>query len=95
MLATHQVVDLCSTCLDHPLCMSDHRRPIWFCEQYTDFIPTPKKNSNIISGKSRKSVGRMEMSNSKFKGLCINCDHRTFCQLAKKEGGVWHCEEYQ
>ncbi len=95
MLATEQVIDLCSTCIDHPVCKSDYRRPIWFCEQYTDFIPATKKNQNVMPAKTRKSVKIVEMSDSKFKGLCINCDHRELCPLAKKEGGVWHCEEYQ
>ena len=30
-----------------------------------------------------------------YKGLCINCENREICRLAKSEGGVWHCEEYR
>ncbi len=32
---------------------------------------------------------------ARFKGLCMNCDHRFECMLPRPEGGVWHCEEYR
>jgi len=30
-----------------------------------------------------------------YKGLCVNCENRETCRLAKSEGGIWHCEEYR
>lgn len=32
---------------------------------------------------------------SQYKGLCSNCDKRNSCVYVDKEGGVWHCNEYQ
>ena len=29
------------------------------------------------------------------KGLCVNCLHKDICQLSKRKGGIWHCEEYE
>jgi len=28
-------------------------------------------------------------------GLCLNCACRNDCTLGRREGGVWHCEEYR
>ena len=32
---------------------------------------------------------------SEAKGLCVNCLHNDTCQLSNREGGIWHCEEYE
>lgn len=95
MLMIEEFLDLCSTCSDYPQCSSDARRPVLFCEQYDDFVPAPERNINPKPIPEVKSAPYSEPEEFQFKGLCINCDHRGTCPFARREGGVWHCEEYQ
>jgi len=95
MLATEEYVDLCMTCNDQNLCISDSRRPVMFCEQFDDFTQMPEKAIEPKPETHSKKVDDDDTDDYKFLGLCINCDHRKICPLAKSEGGVWHCEEYQ
>lgn len=30
-----------------------------------------------------------------YEGLCATCAKRTACEVPAREGGVWHCEEYE
>ncbi len=92
--------DICTTCNNAKICLSHGNkiRPVWFCEQFDDFVPinkdkTLEANSPILKSdiKSIKSA-----KNSKeFKGLCVNCECRFECKLGKPNGGIWHCEEYR
>jgi hypothetical protein len=36
-----------------------------------------------------------EIDEHAYKGLCMNCDHRTTCGDRKTSAGVWHCENYE
>lgn len=92
--------DICTTCNNAEICLAQGNkiRPVWFCEQFDDFVPMDKsKNleakrpipkSDIKSSKSAKN-------SREFKGLCVNCECRFDCKLCKPNGGVWHCEEYR
>jgi hypothetical protein len=31
---------------------------------------------------------------TRYRGLCLNCENRETCIYAGTEGGVWHCEMY-
>lgn len=95
MLATEEYVDLCTTCNDHTICITDSRRPVLFCEQFDDFTPEPEKALKPVPETRSSKAETDEPEDNKLLGLCINCDFRKTCPLAKKEGGVWHCEEYQ
>lgn len=96
MLATEEKLDLCSTCNDTILCIPNSRRPVLFCEQFDNFVPISGNNKEAKKTKiSAKFITIDESEDFKFLGLCINCDFRVECPLAKKEGGVWHCEEYR
>ncbi len=95
MLATETYTDLCITCNDQDLCISDSRRPVMFCEQFDDY--TPESEKSFIT-EPKTDSGRIDNAGSEdyqYLGLCMNCDHRASCPLAKSEGGVWHCEEYR
>lgn len=95
MLVENAKLDLCSTCIDITHCVPNSRRPVFFCEQFNDFVPK-KKNKINPAPKVTTIIDEMKTSsNFKFLGLCINCDFREECPHAKKEGGVWHCEEYR
>jgi hypothetical protein len=90
--------DICSTCNYGELCVSKKTRqgPVWFCEEFEDHVTVEEENGvdtefQIIP--PWKEPGSNEGS-IRFKGLCINCENRVTCANSKKEGGVWHCEEY-
>ena len=95
MLATEEIVDLCTTCNDTNLCKPNSRRPVLFCEEFDDYQPLPEKESISETDSKTKTVINSEIEEYKFLGLCINCDFRESCPLAKTEGGIWHCEEYK
>lgn len=85
--------DLCTTCNNAPECISRKNiiRPVYFCENYDDFIPQKTVEIEVEATPERVS----EDAIYEFKGLCVNCDHRNTCAFPKPEGGVWHCEEYE
>ncbi|GAH40332.1 unnamed protein product [marine sediment metagenome] len=40
-------------------------------------------------------MGKSSDNEKKFKGLCVNCDHRETCTFTKPEGGVLYCNEHE
>jgi len=40
-------------------------------------------------------MGKASDNGKKFKGLCMNCDHRETCTFTKPKDGVLSCEEYE
>jgi hypothetical protein len=83
--------DLCTTCNNPPECDSTRsgRRPVYFCEQFDDYTPPKPARKSTKSGNQTEGI-----PNGKYKGICINCDHRETCANSCTEGGIWHCEEY-
>lgn len=85
--------DLCSTCKNAPDCTFPKYpgKGVQNCEEFT-----------VGGGEGRQSSGKVGVSgaasgdaaDSGFKGLCGNCESRRTCVFPKREGGVWHCEEY-
>jgi hypothetical protein len=86
--------DLCITCNHYQICSTrrDRKRPIWFCEEFDNYVPIKEMKIKTDSKASFKTV-KKEMQ--QYKGLCINCENRENCKLHKPNGGIWHCEEYQ
>ncbi len=68
------------------------REPILDCEEYDglEASTTTTEQETVRDREQPKQVAAR-----KYKGLCVNCDHREICIHAMQEGGVWHCEEYQ
>ncbi len=90
---------ICTTCNDAPTCRNsrDSAHPVWNCEQFDDYTPPvidTIENTMISTAISQTKPKPEVFSTEKFKGLCINCDHRETCTNCDTEGGVWHCEEY-
>ena len=91
---------ICSTCNDAPTCKNSRNstHPVWHCEQFDNYTPQviDAFDNNMISKGGLQISSKPEAANlEKYKGLCINCDHRETCIHSHTEGGVWHCAEYQ
>ena len=84
--------DLCSTCCHERTCGSPStpERPILFCELFEVLAPAPTA-SPAAAPPERPASGQ----GVEHRGLCVNCDNRHECTMARPEGGVWYCEEYR
>ena len=58
--------------------------------RFTEFR---QKGKNQSAGERGDRIQR-DGDAQEFTGLCANCAKRLDCLLPKREGGVWHCEEY-
>ena len=96
---TKQIAGICSTCNHIDDCY--HRlhdgMVIWFCEQFDDYVPQNPQTVNRFGAsrvptmsKAPTTPGNQEV----VRGLCVNCEHRMVCVLARTPGGIWHCDEY-
>ena len=85
--------DLCSTCSHERACgsRSTPERPILFCELFEVFVAVPTAGA-AAAPPERPAGGRGAVEH---KGLCVNCENRQECTMARPEGGIWHCEEYR
>jgi hypothetical protein len=83
---------LCSTCKYADECCfpKDPNRPVFFCEEFEIEQAPVIQETHPDSSKEELSK-----TDEKFKGLCVNCEHRYECTFPKSESGVWHCEEYE
>ena len=84
--------DLCTTCNHYEICSKrgDRRRPIWFCEEFDNYVPVKELK---LGTDSKVSFEPVEKETQQFKGLCVNCENRKDCKLHRPNGGIWHCEE--
>ena len=84
--------DLCSTCSHERACgsRSTPERPILFCELFEVLAPAPTAAPVAAPPEPPASGQGVE-----HRGLCVNCDSRHECTMARPEVGVWHCEEYR
>lgn len=84
---------LCSTCKHASLCTlpRDPRIPLLYCEEFEIEVTTPRKTS---LGDVESHVADVEKSSPSM-GLCFDCENAQTCVFQKREGGVWHCEEYR
>lgn len=84
---------LCSTCNNEPDCAHKNTRgPVHQCEEFDAYQEPAGRIEHIAAPKKDNGNGK---EGRKFKGLCVNCNHRETCVNADLEGGVWHCEEYE
>ena len=85
---------LCVTCNNAPFCVFRLRnkgRVVWYCELFNDYVPVAEdkfKTKTTVESKTEKK------EETKFKGLCVNCQNRNTCTYPKPESGIWHCEDY-
>ncbi len=58
----------------------------WYCEEYSvaRADETPHASSSEVDELPDRTLG-----------LCVNCEARGTCTLAKPAGGVWFCNEYE
>lgn len=84
---------LCSTCNNTPSCsfrLIDPKRLIWYCELFDYYVQVKEQIP-----KSKAILDSIpESKNTRFKGLCMNCEICDTCTYPKPESGIWHCEEY-
>ena len=86
---------LCTTCNNEPDCVhSKSGGPVLQCEEFDSYQEPKGVIEHIPREKDGNGNGNGKDA-GKYKGLCMNCDHRETCVNANLEGGVWHCEEYQ
>jgi len=85
------VPDLCMTCNHAQNCMyrKNKPEPVVECEEFDGYAISP--GAGFVS----ESLSQEKKSDSRFKGLCVNCAKRETCTFPKAEGGVWHCEDYE
>jgi len=80
-------LDLCSTCAEAPTCINRTAgKPVYYCDDYQNHPSVEAPVPTTVSDKAEPVT---------LQGLCVNCIHRDGCTLAKTQGGVWHCEEYE
>lgn len=90
--------DLCVSCNSMSLCTRRKNlvRPVWFCEEYDDFMPPVNNKVKTAAKAKSKSAQSNKIENSdKYKGICFNCLNRKICCYANTERIIWHCEEYR
>ena len=91
--------DLCMTCNEAPTCFQRkiHGKPVWYCEQFDDYVPQKAKVSYTIDTTQSSKQSQLKVDKEKLnglKGLCCNCENRETCTYPKSNGGVWNCEDY-
>mgnify|MGYP003573204554 CR=1 FL=1 len=80
---------LCMTCNNSATCYHYARRgPALFCEMFDNYVATKAAASATLPETPP------QLTDEKYAGLCMNCDHRMECRNAKTETGIWHCENY-
>ena len=86
---------LCANCnnAEHCTYAQNARKPVMYCEMYDGYSPEPARAD--LSEVLRPDPSELRPELPMSKGLCVNCANRDTCIYAKREGGVWHCEEYR
>lgn len=90
--------DLCSTCNYGPDCVrrKHHGKPVLYCEEFDDYQPSPEKpHRGFADYDPGEKLETSKLATSRSMGLCAFCENQDICTIPKKEGGVWHCEEYR
>ena len=94
---------LCSTCKYCSGCSfrMSAKTPVWQCNEF-ETAPSPgiEITDEYIAKLTRSAEDVLSRDSnrvdedSKFVGLCKNCDNRGHCTYTRPNVGVWHCEEY-
>ncbi|MBN1394347.1 MAG: hypothetical protein JW959_04940 [Pirellulales bacterium] len=86
-------LDLCAICMYADECMyrSTAARPKIYCELFDvdtkAFAPREDGDPSLQNGGDQP----LDLAG----GLCCNCENRNVCTIRRKNGNVWHCEEYR
>ena len=91
-----EVIGLCATCNNRPTCLLRAKRgkDALFCELFDDYVG-PSDSDSAVATAGPHGEPSANSPDAKYKGLCVNCEHRETCTLPKPKSGVWHCEEYE
>ena len=91
VIPVEEHLGLCTTCDNMTDCVfyKANGKSVQQCEEYTMHA-----GSAAASPEAAPEVQDATPIEYEYKGLCMNCEKRTACHLAKSEGGIWHCEEY-
>ena len=90
---------LCATCNHTNDCTfpRDPNRPVIDCNEFDcrEGVQPAKGPTGVVPVAEHEAVSgsRPDVPDSVL-GLCRNCEHYGDCELCKRTGGVWHCEEY-
>jgi len=86
---------LCANCNNADGCAYRRRAEsvVNFCEMYDGYSPEPARAD--LSQVLIPDPAELRPEIPASKGLCVNCALRGECGYARREGGVWHCEEYR
>lgn len=86
---------ICATCNDVATCTgrATWSGPVFHCEEFDDRA-TVAAPAVELAAPAATPVGGLDIG-ARWQGLCVNCARREECALpGRREGGVWHCEEY-
>lgn len=90
---------LCSTCSNMGECTFPRNasNSIMHCDEFSGYAMKGLvlTDRDLMPTKKTKATVAAKPLSTKFKGLCMNCDHNEDCTYPKSESGVWHCEEYR
>lgn len=76
---------ICVNCNDFDRCIDKRIQPVFFCEEYDNFIVVPKK---IFTEENK-------MNNDEKPDLHVNCDNKASCVFKNASPEKMFCEEYQ
>lgn len=81
---------LCTSCMHAQTCMylKKQELPVFHCEEF-EIAPVSGHKYREATLQSTPSERQ-----TRYRGLCSNCENRETCIYADTEGGVWHCEMY-
>lgn len=92
VLMQEHFVGLCVTCNNVSDCSyrSLRKTDAIYCDMFD-------ANHGTVGKANPYSIRTTDYSEEPLesRGLCVNCAHRDTCQISNRQGGVWHCEEYE
>ena len=59
------------------------------------YASDPPKDTHMSGSVTLSSYAKVETEEKTYLGLCVNCEKKETCTLARPEGGVWRCDEYE
>ena len=87
-------IGLCYSCNNSSFCNYRSKRGFdaLYCETFDAFSVNGKPDDITLT---KTSTIDEIIFNPTLQGLCSNCIHADKCSLAMRNGGVWHCEEFE
>jgi len=94
----HEFEGLCMTCDHAGSCgyVASTEGPIWRCEEFSDSGPITAPEAGATRPHPPPLVAdSLPDASRRPRGLCCNCDSRSFCSLHGTREEVFFCEEYR